>query len=207
MQLDIEIDPSELQLDVLTVLPVSVHTRPSCNVVVWESKAKDDEDWNEIKITIAKLMDRLVDLMRDYQEYSPFVALIDVKEESIQWKKIIGDQDWHRGRFILQEIRSNEGQSVDMAKNRWLGKLQKGQYRPRKISNDDFVHELTRVSKIGGPPKGVEISLYDRYVDILRESIEGGRSDQFIEVWKDELVNDINNLIGERIIEGNRHGG
>jgi hypothetical protein len=208
MLLDIKIELTEPQSEVLIIRPVSVHTRSACNLVVWESKAKgDEEDWRDIKATIAKLMDRLLDIMRDYQEYAPFIALVDVKEESKEWKKLMGDQDWHRGRFILQEIRSYAGQSIKEVKDRWLGPLQKAQYKPRKISNEDFIKELMRASKDSKAPNGAEASLYERYVINLKDSIEEGRPNNFMEIWLDELVRDINSLVGESILEGGRHGG
>ena len=57
---------------------------------------------DEIKKYVARLMDRLADLMHDYQKFAPLVSLIDMQKQSSSWLQLMGDQDWHRGRFALQ---------------------------------------------------------------------------------------------------------
>src|SRR5690554_5941616 len=184
------------------IYPVSVHCHSSCNLVIWRADSNPDEEkMGEIKKYVARLMDRLADLMHDYQKFAPLVALIDMQQNSASWLQLMGDQDWHRGRFVLQAVRSFEGKSVEDAKNRWLGALSSSEYTPRRITAEDFSSALSEAVESAKPPRGVEPQLFARFADVLKVSVSAGESDSVAQSWQDELVKDINNLLGKPVLE------
>lgn len=184
------------------IYPVSVHCHSACNLVVWQADSDPGEDeMGELKKYVARLMDRLADLMHDYQKFAPLVALIDMKHNSASWLQLMGDQDWHRGRFVLQAVRSFKGKSVEDAKKRWLGALSFSEYTPRRITAEDFSSALSEAVKNAKPPRGVEPQLFTRFADILKVSVDAGESDIVAQSWQDELVKDINDLLGKPVLE------
>lgn len=184
------------------IYPVSVHCHSACNLVVWRADSNpSEEEMVALKKYVARLMDRLADLMHDYQKFAPLVALIDMHKFSASWLQLMGDQDWHRGRFVLQAVRSFEGKSVEDAKMRWLGALSSTEYTPRRITDEDFSSVLSEAVKTAKPPRGVEPQLFTRFTDILKASINAGESYSVDQSWQDELVKDINNLLGKPVLE------
>ncbi len=184
------------------IYPVSVHCHSACNLVVWRADSKpSEEEMVELKKYVARLMDRLADLMHDYQKFAPLVALIDMHQDSASWLQLMGDQDWHRGRFVLQAVRSFEGKSVEDAKKRWLGELASTEYTPRRITAQDFSSVLSEAVKNAKPPRGVEPQLFTRFTDILKVSVDTGENDSVAQSWQDELVKDINDLLGKPVLE------
>lgn len=184
------------------IYPVSVHCHSSCNLVIWRADSNPDEEkMGEIKKYVARLMDRLADLMHDYQKFAPLVALIDMQQNSASWLQLMGDQDWHRGRFVLQAVRSFEGKSVEDAKNRWLGALSSSEYTPRRITAEDFSSALSEAVESAKPPRGVEPQLFTRFADIIKVSVDAGGNYSVAQSWQDELVKDINNLLGRPVLE------
>ena len=181
---------------------VSVHCHSACNLVVWQADSNPSEkEMVELKKYVARLMDRLADLMHDYQKFAPLVALIDMHKDSASWLQLMGDQDWHRGRFVLQAVRSFEGKSVEDAKKRWLGELASTEYSPRRITAQDFSSVLSEAVKNAKPPRGVEPQLFTRFTDILKVSVDNGENDSVAQSWQDELVKDINDLLGKPVLE------
>lgn len=181
---------------------VSVHCHSACNLVVWRADSDpSEEEMGDLKKYVARLMDRLADLMHDYQKFAPLVALIDMKKNSASWLQLMGDQDWHRGRFVLQAVRSFDGKSVEDAKNRWLGALSSTEYTPRKITAEDFSSVLSEAVINAKPPKDVEPQLFTRFADILKVSVEAGKNYSVAQRWQDELVQDINDLLGKPVLE------
>lgn len=157
------------------IYPVSVHCHSACNLVVWRVDSNpSEEEMVELKKYVARLMDRLTDLMHDYQKFAPLVALIDMHKKSDSWLQLMGDQDWHRGRFVLQAVKSFEGKSVEDAKKRWLGELASSEYTPRRITAQDFSCVLSEAVKNAKPPRGVEPQLFTRFTDILKVSVDAG---------------------------------
>ncbi|ARU26065.1 hypothetical protein [Cellvibrio sp. PSBB006] len=183
------------------IYPVSVHCHSSCNLVVWRAESDPKKERGEIRKYVARLMDRLADLMHDYQKFSPLVALIDLQVKSDYWLQLMGDQDWHRGRFVLQAVRTFEGKCVEQAKSRWLGAPSISEYKPRRITTADFSTALTNAVEMAKPPRGIEPQLFTRYADLLKDSVAGGTSYGVAENWQEELVKDINNLIGKPVLE------
>lgn len=184
------------------IYPVSVHCHSACNLVVWWADSDPSEEkMGDLKKYVARLMDRLADMMHDYQKFAPLVALIDMKKNSASWLQLMGDQDWHRGRFVLQAVRSFEGKSVEDAKKRWLGALSSTEYTPRRITAEDFSSVLSEAVKNAKPPRGVEPQLFTRFTDILKDSVDAGESYSVAQRWQDELVKDINNLLGKPVLE------
>lgn len=184
------------------IYPVSVHCHSACNLVIWRAGSNPDEEkMREVKKYVARLMDRLADLMHDYQKFAPLVALIDMQENSASWLQLMGDQDWHRGRFVLQAVRSFAGKSVEDAKNRWLGALSSSEYTPRRITAEDFSSALSEAVESAKSPRGVEPQLFTRFADILKVSVDAGENYSVAQSWQDELVKDINDLLGRPVLE------
>jgi site-specific recombinase len=184
------------------IFPVSVHCHSACNLVVWRANSDPgEEEMGQLKKYVARLMDRLADLMHDYQKFAPLVALIDMQENSASWLQLMGDQDWHRGRFVLQAVRSFEKKSVEDAKKRWLGALSSTEYTPRRITAEDFSSALSEAVKNAKPPRDVEPQLFTRFADILKVSVDAGESEFVAQSWQDELVKDINDLLGKPVLE------
>jgi hypothetical protein len=93
----------------------NVYVGPSCNLVLWKSLGVPEEgDWvADVKIVLAKTMDRIADLLHDYQKFSPLITLIEIRDCADQWYELAGDQDWHRGRFVVQCVDKNAGKNTD----------------------------------------------------------------------------------------------
>ncbi|MEW8535829.1 MAG: hypothetical protein AB2565_12910 [Candidatus Thiodiazotropha endolucinida] len=182
------------------IVPISVHCHTACNLVVWKpvDSETDERDWGAIRIIMAKLMDRLVDLLHDYQLFSPLVALIELQETSESWSHLTGDQDWHRGRFIVQSVKTD----IEEAKERWLGPLKSVDYSPRRVTSVEFTRLLKEAVHSAKPPKGADATLFSRYADNLMISVESDKSDEFGIAWRSELISDINSLLGEQVLEG-----
>lgn len=197
----LNVEFGELEQARKDIYPVSVHCHSSCNLVVWRAESDPKKEREEIRKYVARLMDRLADLMHDYQKFSPLVALIDLQVKSDYWLQLMGDQDWHRGRFVLQAVRTFEGKSVEQAKNRWLGAPSISEYTPRRITTADFSAALANAVEMAKPPKGIEPQLFARYADLLKDSVAGGTRYSVAENWQEELVKDINNLIGKPVLE------
>jgi hypothetical protein len=194
----------ELQLkdaDKSSVWPVSVHCHSACNLVVWKTVKVPESNWGEVKKSVARMMDQLADLMHDYQQFAPLVALIELQEDSPKWDQIMGDQDWHRGRFVLQAVKSYKDQSIEQVRDRWLGPLMTSQYTPRRITEDDFISGLNEALDSAKPPQGVDSHLYSRYAANLKSSIDSGQSAKMAHHWQRELLEDINNLLGKSFLE------
>ncbi len=193
---------ADCELQRSDIYPVSVHCHSACNLVIWKANSKpDDSEMGEAKKYVARLMDRLADLMHDYQKFAPLVALIDMKENSAPLLQLMGDQDWHRGRFVLQAVRSFDGKSVEEAKNRWLGALSSSEYTPRRITAEDFSSTLSEAVARAKAPRGVEPQLFTRFADILKASVDAGENNSVAESWQNELVMDINDLLGKPVLE------
>ncbi len=184
-----------------SVWPVSVHCHSACNLVVWKTTTVPESNWGQVKKSIARMMDRLADLMHDYQQFAPLVALIELQEESPEWGQLMGDQDWHRGRFVLQAAKSYKGQSIEQVRARWLGPLMTNQYTPRRITEDDFTAGLNEALDSAKPPRGIDQHLYSRYAANLKSSIDSGQSAKMASQWQGELLADINNLLGKSFLE------
>lgn len=196
--LDVEIDKRKGD-----VLLVSIHCHPDCNLVYWKSLVKSDDqvDWHEIKGNVARIMDQLSDILRDYHQFGPLVALVELPVASVIWAKIMGDQDWHRGRFVMQSVKTYDGQEFEQVKMRWLGSLSTTKYIPRKITSNDFIRLLHSASENVKPPKDSDAQLFGRYVEILSGSVESGTPEKMAELWMNELARVVNNLLGKPIFE------
>lgn len=199
--LDINVQSSNE--DDLCIWPVSVHINSACNLVIWSTSAESslNVNWNEVKKQIAVVMDRLADLLHDYQFFAPLVALVEIHDESSQWEMLMGDQDWHRGRFVLQGIKKYRSESVEKARTRWQGPLSTAQYKPRRVSSEDFARSIEVTLESVRVPNGVEKQLFARYSDNLKVAVESGQTEEMTIAWEDELLNDINSLLGRSILE------
>jgi hypothetical protein len=199
--LSIDLEGCELECE--GIYPLSVHCTYACNLVVWraESNPETESEKEIVRKRISRLMDRLADLMHDYQMFSPLVALIDLQVNSDFWLQLMGDQDWHRGRFVLQAVKSYKGKSVEQAKTRWLGAPSMSEYTPRRITNADFSAALAAAVETAKPPRGTEPLLFSRYADLLMSSVANEAGYSVAESWQDELVKDINNLLGKPVLE------
>lgn len=193
----------------LPVLPVSVHCSPACNLVVWSSPndKNDDMNWVKVRFFIAQKMDQLADLLRDLQWFSPLVAIIDTKEKldkdlKKEWEQLAGDQDWHRGRFIVQIANIKEFPTVDDLKRSWLGPLQVTPYTPKKIDNNRFKELLLEAIPTAKIPTGVDSQLFSRYTDNVLQALEENKEEQMTEQWQQEIASDLNNLLGKSFFEG-----
>jgi len=203
--LDVEL---QIEQDDAIPKPVSIHCHSACNLIVWKSFVVEENqvDWDNIKKYVARLMDRLADLLHDYQQFAPLVALVELPVASSHWEKIMGDQDWHRGRFIMQAVKTYDGQNTEDVKRRWLGSLLTSQYTPRKILSEDFVKLLNDASKNAKPPKDADAQLFGRYVANLKLFLEKGTPHEMAQSWQNELMMDINSLLGKSILEDSNFG-
>lgn len=180
----------------------SVYVGPSCNLVLWKSLGATNEgDWvADVKLALAKTMDRVADLLHDYQKFSPLVTLIEIQDFADQWNELAGDQDWHRGRFVVQCIDKSAGKNTDDIINRWLGPIRNISYHPRKVTNDDFKKSVMESIKFAKAPKGSSQLLFSRYADNLVNALDFDMPSQMTSRWSDELVDDLNNLLGKSIL-------
>ncbi|KGJ90713.1 hypothetical protein [Colwellia psychrerythraea] len=200
--LDIELPQSENNTE--QVIPISVHCSSVCNLLIFRSQIQSGEkvDWNDIKIIFARLIDRLSDLLRDYQQFSPLIILVEVEQPIDEWNQLMGDQDWHRGRFVMQEVKLYKGQTTDEIKQRWLSPLKTGGYNPVKITAEGLSKLVKEALVYSNPPKGSSPQMFDRYVENLIFVLEESESWQFSIFWRDELLKDINNVLGYELVEG-----
>ncbi len=182
------------------ITPISVHCHTACNLVVWKpvDLKHDEKDWGTIRIIMAKFMDRFADLLHDYQLHAPFVALIELKETSESWSHLTGDQDWHRGRFVVQSVERD----IEEAKERWLGPLRSVDYSPHRVTPEEFTRLLKEAVHTAKPPKGADAQLFSRYADNLLTSVENSNPAELSAAWRSELLSDINSLLGESVLEG-----
>jgi hypothetical protein len=199
--LDIELPQPENNTE--QVIPISVHCRSVCNLLIFKSQIEfgANIDWNDIKITFARLIDRLSDLLRDYQQFSPLIILVEVEHQIDEWNQLMGDQDWHRGRFVMQEVKLYKGQTTDEIKKRWLSPLKTGGYNPVKITAEGLSKLVKEALVYSNPPKGSSPQMFSRYVENLIFTLETDDSWQFSIFWRDELLKDINNVLGYELVE------
>jgi len=199
--LDIELPQSENSSE--QIIPISVHCRSVCNLLIFKSQIQSNElvDWNDIKIKFARLIDRLSDLLRDYQQFSPLIILVEVEEPMDEWNQLMGDQDWHRGRFVMQEVKLYKGQTTNEIKNRWLFPLKTGGYNPVKITAENLSKLVKEALVYSTPPKGVSPQMFSRYVENIIWLLETDSSWQFSMFWRDEILEDINNVLGYELFE------
>lgn len=183
------------------IFPISMSCHYACNLIIWRFEGNSANTIFEQKRRVAYLMDRLADLLHDYQKFSPLVALIDLQQESDLWLQAIGDQDWHRGRFALQAVKSYESESIKDVEFLWLGNLSSSEYKVRKITPKDFTIELARAVKSAKPAKGVELPFFNRFTDALQQAVNSEDTSSFVNDWQLELAEDINNLLGSSVIE------
>jgi hypothetical protein len=199
--LDIELPQPENNIE--QVIPISVHCSSVCNLLIFKSQIEfgANIDWNDIKITFARLIDRLSDLLRDYQQFSPLIILVEVEHQIDEWNQLMGDQDWHRGRFVMQEVKLYKGQTTDEIKKRWLSPLKTGDYDPVKITAKDLSKLVKEALVYSNPPKGSSPQMFSGYVENLIFTLETDDLWQFSTFWRDELLNDINNVLGYELVE------
>jgi hypothetical protein len=200
--LDIELPQSENSTE--QIIPISVHCRSVCNLLIFKSQIQSSEhvDWNDIKIIFARLIDRLSDLLRDYQQFSPLIILVEVEHPINEWNQLMGDQDWHRGRFVMQEVKLYKGQTTDEIKQRWLSPLKTGGYNPVKVTAKALSKLVKEALVYSKPPKGSSTQMFDRYVENLILLLETDDSWQLSILWRNELLKDINNVLGYELLEG-----
>jgi hypothetical protein len=199
--LDIELPQPENNTE--EIIPISVHCSSVCNLLIFKSQIQSCEkvDWNDIKITFARLIDRLSDLLRDYQQFSPLIILVEVEKPMHEWNQLMGDQDWHRGRFVMQEVKLYKGQTTNEIKQRWLSPLKTGGYNPVKITAEGLSKLVKEALVYSNPPKGSSSQMFSRYVEQLILLLEMDESWQFSISWRDELLKDINNVLGYELLE------
>jgi hypothetical protein len=203
IELDKEDDPT------LSVMPISVHCSSTCNLVIWLSpKIEVDKIvWTEVRFDIALKMDQLADLLRDHQYFSPLIAIIDIDdctEENVrnEWLQLTGDQDWHRGRFIVQIANTKSYPTVKEHIEKWTGALQVKPYSPKKIDNNRFKELILDAIPSAKIPTGIDPQLFARYTDNVFKTLEHGQVEKMAENWKQEIVDDLNNLLGTNFFEG-----
>lgn len=196
----------------LSIMPISVHCSSACNLVIWLSPAinADKINWTDMRFDIAQKMDQLADLLRDLQYFSPLIAIIDldaINKQNIvnQWVNITGDQDWHRGRFIVQIANAEEYPSVKELLDKWTGALQVKAYSPKRIDNKRFKELLLETIPSAKIPTGTEPQLFGRYTDNVLQALEHGQVDKMARNWQQEIVDDLNNLLGTQFFEGTKN--
>ncbi|EKJ1028506.1 hypothetical protein PIF54_001081 [Vibrio cholerae] len=189
------------------VTPISLSCSSSCNVFVWVTGENiTAEDLEQLKANVAKGMDQCADLLRDYQWFSPCIAVIDATNSTQfvkEFKELAGDQDWHRGRFVVQIASSKKGQTVEEIKNRWLGDLQIASYTPKRIDLATFKTLLEETILQVKAPVGVEPSIFQRYVSQVREAMADSKPEQMANSWQQELSDNLNSILGQHFFEGN----
>lgn len=193
------------------VMPVSLSCSMACNVFVWTIVESTDPTtaFNQLKTTIAKGMDQCADLLRDYQWFSPCIAVIDAGVSTAilpELKQLAGDQDWHRGRFVVQIATGDNEQTVESIKNRWLGALETASYTPQRIDLKKFKSLLEDAILNSKPPAAVDAIIYQRYTSQVRKAIEDNKPEQMASNWEQELLADLNSLLGQSFFEGTNNG-
>ena len=186
----------------------TVYVGPSCNLVIWQAEDILEGDWMvEVKRVLAKTMDNIADLLHDYQKFAPLVTLIKIRSSAERWNELAGDQDWHRGRFVVQYIDSSTGKSIDEAIHRWLGPIRVGSYHARKITIDDFKKSVAESVNFSRPPKGASKLLFSRYSDNLIKALDADSPGKMSLNWGKEIINDVNNLLEQPLLGGSIEDG
>lgn len=192
------------------VTPISLSCSSSCNVFVWATGENITAEYLEqLKANVAKGMDQCADLLRDYQWFSPCIAVIDATNSNIivkELKELAGDQDWHRGRFVVQIASSEKGQTVEEIKNRWLGDLQTASYTPKRIDLATFKTLLEETIPLVKAPVGVDPSIFQRYVSQVQGAMADNKPEQMAKSWQQELSDNLNSILGQHFFEGNANG-
>lgn len=192
------------------VTPISLSCSSSCNVFVWAtSEHAATESLEQLKAKVAKGMDQCADLLRDYQWFSPCIAVIDVANSNNiedELKELAGDQDWHRGRFVVQIASSEKGQTVEEIKNRWLGVLQTASYTPKRIDLATFKTLLEETIPLVKAPVGVDPTIFQRYVSQVLDAMADNKPEQMANYWQQELRDNLNSLLGQHFFEGSANG-
>ncbi|GHW53998.1 hypothetical protein [Vibrio cholerae] len=192
------------------ITPISLSCSSSCNVFVWAtSEHTASEHLEQLKANVAKGMDQCADLLRDYQWFSPCIAVIDATKSTQiakELKELAGDQDWHRGRFVVQIASSEMGQTVEEIKNRWLGDLQSASYTPKRIDLATFKTMLEETIPLLKTPVGVEPSIFQRYVSQVKGAMADNKPEQMANSWQQELSDNLNSILGQHFFEGNANG-
>ena len=193
-----------------TVVPVSLSLSSSCNVFVWAAgEHTTAEHLEQLKANVAKGMDQCADLLRDYQWFSPCIAVVNtVKSTKIlnELKEPAGDQDWHRGRFVVQIATGEKGETVEEIKNRWLGVLQTTSYAPKRIDLAKFKTLLEETISLVKAPVGVDPTIFQRYVSQVRDAMADNKPEQMANSWQQELRDNLNSLLGQNFFEGSANG-
>ncbi|HAS3655850.1 TPA: hypothetical protein I6199_002792 [Vibrio cholerae] len=192
------------------ITPISLSCSSSCNVFVWATSVHTaSEHLEQLKANVAKGMDQCADLLRDYQWFSPCIAVIDATKSTQiakELKELAGDQDWHRGRFVVQIASSEMGQTVEEIKNRWLGDLQSASYTPKRIDLATFKTMLEETIPLLKTPVGVEPSIFQRYVSQVKGAMADNKPEQMANSWQQELSDNLNSILGQHFFEGNANG-
>lgn len=189
------------------VIPVSLSCSSACNVFVWSLNDSKDEvvDLIQLKTIVAKGMDQCADLLRDYQWFSPCIAVIDAGSSAVilpQLIKLAGDQDWHRGRFVVQIATDDKYSTVESIRQRWLGPLQTASYTPQRINLDKFKTLLEEAILTAKPPASVDPMIFQRYSSQVHQAMEANKPQQAARMWEQELLADLNSLLGQNFFEG-----
>lgn len=191
-------------------VPVSLLCSSSCNVFVWATGENiTTEHLDELKAIVAKGMDQCADLLRDYQWFSPCIAVVDAAKSTTIWKELnelAGDQDWHRGRFVVQIATYEKGETVEKIMNRWLGALQTASYVPQRINVERFKSLLEETIPLVKAPAGVDATVFQRYVSQVREAMSDNKPEQMAHSWQQELSENLHSLLGQHFFEGNTNG-
>lgn len=194
----------------ILVKPISLSCSSSCNVFVWAtSEHTTAEHLEQLKAKVAKGMDQCADLLRDYQWFSPCIAVIDATNSTQfmkEFKELAGDQDWHRGRFVVQIASSEKGQTVEEIKNRWLGDLQSASYKPKRIDLETFKTLLEETIPLVKAPVGVDPTIFQRYVSQVLDAMADNKPEQMANSWQQELRENLNRLLGQHFFEGSANG-
>ncbi|ENS4992864.1 hypothetical protein L4F31_16210 [Vibrio paracholerae] len=192
------------------VTPISLSCSSSCNVFVWAtSEHTAAEHLEQLKANVAKGMDQCADLLRDYQWFSPCIAVIDATKSTQfmkEFKELAGDQDWHRGRFVVQIASSEKDQTVEEIKNRWLGDLQSASYKPKRIDLETFKTLIEETIPLVKAPVGVDPTIFQRYVSQVLDAMADNKPEQMANSWQQELRDNLNSLLGQHFFEGNANG-
>lgn len=194
----------------ILVTPISLSCSSSCNVFVWATGGNTTaEHLDELKANIAKGMDQCADLLRDYQWFSPCIAVVNAAKSTKildELKELAGDQDWHRGRFVVQIANGEKGQTVEEIKNRWLGELQTTSYTPKRIDLAKFKTLLEETIPLVKTPAGVDPTIFQRYVSQVQEAMSDNKPEQMAHSWQQELSDNLNSVLGQHFFEGNANG-
>jgi hypothetical protein len=206
IELDKSTDPK------LSIVPISVHCTSACNLVRLLSPTinADKIVWTDMRFDIAQKMDQLADLLRDHQYLSPLIAIIvldDCKEKKLrnEWLNLTGDQDWHRGRFIVQIANTEGYPSVKDLIDKWTGALQVKPYSPKRIDNNRFKELLLDAIPTAKISAGIDPQLFGRYTDNVLQALDHNQVEKMAQNWQQEIVDDLNSLLGTHFFEGTKN--